>query len=147
MRKTAITTLLFIPIFLFNSSKLLAQQAADTTKEKLDKIFTLSEVKPSFKGGNKALNKYLIENIDTRDAQQGEEAYIYFIVSAKGNIYRVQVAYSNISVVSLEKSLVAAIEKSSGMWNTGMQNEHHITAYCKLKIIFRHKKMETKTEQ
>jgi hypothetical protein len=147
MRKTAITTLLFIPIFLFSSSKLLAREAADTTKEKFDKIFTISEVKPSFKGGNKALNKFLIKNVDTRDAQRGEEAYLYFIVTGRGNIYSVEMAYSNISVVSLEKSLLAAIEKSSGMWNSGMQNEHHITAYCKLKITFRNKKIETKTEQ
>ncbi len=129
------------------SSGVFGQAAADTAGEKLDKIFTIAEVSPSFKGGEKALNKYLTENIDMQHAQRGDEAYIYFIVSAKGNVYQVQIAQSNISVVSLEKSLVAAIEKSSGMWNTAMQNEHHVTAYCKLKITFRHKKIETEIKR
>ena len=146
MRKTT-TTLLFTSLFLIISSGVFAQSAADTVTEKLDKIFTRAEVEPSFKGGEKALNKYLTENVDMQQAQRGEEAYFYFIVSAKGNVYSVQVPQSTISVVSLEKSLVAAIEKSSGMWNTAMQNEHHCSAYCRLKITFRDGKIETETEK
>jgi protein TonB len=145
MRKTHIH-LLLIAILVIGSKNVFAQAAADTATEKLDKIFTIAEVMPSFKGGDKALNKYLTENVDMQHVQQGEYAYIYFIVSSRGNVYQVQIPNSNISFINVEKSLVAAIEKSSGMWNTGMQNEHHVTAYCKLRITFRHKKIETEIQ-
>ncbi len=138
MRKTTIT-LLFTSLLLVISSGVFAQAAADTAAEKIDKIFTKAEIEPSFKSGDEALTNYLNENAATQHMQRGEYAYIYFIVSARGNVYQVQIAQSNMSDARLEKSLVAAIEKSSGMWNTAMQNERHVTAYCKLKITFRHK--------
>lgn len=139
MRKAYIR-ILFTSILLFNSRAVFAQSATDTTKEDLQIIFTKEEYAPSFKGGDEALNKYLIENVDTHDADNGEDGTVIFVVSRKGNIYEVK---SLLGKLSFEKSLESALLKSSGLWKSALQNNHHINAYCKLKVTFRHKKIET----
>lgn len=142
MRKTYIRVL-FISTFIITSSAVFAQAATDTTKEDLQIIFTKEEYAPSFKGGDEALNKYLTENVDTHDANNGEEGSVIFVVSRKGNIYEVK---SLVGVLSFEESLESALLKSSGLWDSALQNNHHINAYCKLKVTFRHKKIETEIE-
>jgi hypothetical protein len=143
MRKTYIR-LLFTSILIISSRAVFAQAATDTTKEDLQIIFTKEEYAASFKGGDEALNKYLTENVDTHDANNGEEGTVIFVVSRKGNIYEVKSLFGNLS---FEKSLESALLKSSGLWESAMQNNHHINAYCKLKITFRHKKIETEIQQ
>jgi hypothetical protein len=134
--------LLFIPLFLFLATTLFAQ-SADTTKEKRDRIFIRVEINPSFKGGNKALNKYLDETVKTAGAHNREKGMVYFIVSPEGDISEVKVVYGDLS---FEESLVNALSKSSGKWNSALQNEHHVNAYCKLKVTFRKNRILTEIE-
>ena len=135
--------LLFISVILISSSSIFGQTATDTTKEDLQIIFTKEEFTPSFIGGNDSLNKYLTENVDTRHADDAEEGTVIFVVSRKGNIYNVKSLPGNLS---FEKSLESALLKSSGLWNSAMQNNHHINAYCKLKVTFQNKKIETEID-
>ena len=135
MRNTYIR-LLLTSILIISSTGLFAQAATDTTKEDIHIVFTKEEYVPSFKGGDEALNKYLTENVDTRQADDEEEGTVIFIVSGRGNIYEVKSLLGNLS---FEKSLESALLKSSGLWNSAMQNNHHINAYCKLKITFQNK--------
>lgn len=125
--------LLFTSLLLICGTGLFAQSDTDTTKENIDKVFVREEVNPSFKGGEEALNKYLNETVQTGQPDDGEEGTVYFIVSAKGNIYEVKMLPGNLS---FEKSLTKALLKSSGLWNSGLQNNHHIHAYCRLKVTF-----------
>lgn len=126
--------LLFTSLLLICGTNLFAQSGTDTTKENIERVFFSEEVKPSFKGGDEALNKYLNETVQTGQQDDREEGTVYFIVSAKGNIYEVKMLPGNLS---FEKSLTNALLKSSGLWNSGLQNNHHINAYCRLKVTFR----------
>jgi hypothetical protein len=128
---------------MISSTSRFAQAATDTAKEDLSIIFTKEEVQPSFKGGNEALNTYLSENVNTKNADDQEEGTVIFVVSRKGNIYEVKSLLGNLS---FENSLESTLLKSSGMWNSAMQNNHHINAYCKLKITFRNNKIEAQIE-
>lgn len=124
--------LLFTAFLLVSTSScLLAQAATDSTKEDISKVFMREEVAPSFKGGEDSLDNYLTQTVNIADAGNTEGFMVRFIVSAKGNIYEVKSVGGD---PDLEESLKNALLKSSGLWNSGMQNEHHITAYCTLKI-------------
>lgn len=135
--------LLLTPIFLFFATMLFAQSATDTTRENLDPIFTRVEIKPSFKGGDEALNKYLNEAVNTNDANNGETGMLFFIVSAKGNVYEAKAVTGNLS---FQESLKNALSNSSGMWNSALQNNYHVHAYCRLKVTFRKGKIWTEIE-
>jgi hypothetical protein len=125
--------LFLVCLLLLLGTALFAQSSLDTLKENMDIIFTKEEVKPSFIGGDEALGKYLTEKVNASTENEGEEGMVYFIVSAKGNIYDVKFLMGNIS---FERSLKKALLKSSGMWNSGLQNNHHVNAYCTLKVAF-----------
>ena len=126
--------LLFTSLLLVSGiSCLFAQVTTDSTKEDISKVFVREEVKPSFKGGENSLNNYLMHTVNIAEAENKEAGMVRFIVSAKGNIYEVKSVGGDLS---FEKSLENALLKSSGQWNSGMQNEHYITAYCTLKISF-----------
>lgn len=136
--------LLFTCILLVSgTSWLLAQATTDSTKEDLDKVFVREEVKPSFKGGDDSLNNYLTQTVNLTEAENKEDGMVRFIVSAKGNIYEVKSAGGDLS---FEESLENALLKSSGWWNSGMQNEHHVTAYCLLKISLRKNKIKAEIQ-
>ena len=130
--------LLFIFLLFYSGTALFAQSTIDSTNEKLERVFQTEEVKPSFKGGDEALNQYLNKNVNPGQPDDGDEATVIFIVSAKGNIYEVKELSGNLG---FEKSLTKALLKSSGLWNSGLQNDHHISAYCKLKITYRNEKI------
>ena len=131
MRKI-FTLFLFTALLLVSgTSFLLAQEATDSAKEDISKVFVREEVKPSFKGGDDSLDNYLNQTVNIANAENTEEGTVRFIVSAKGNIYEVKRFGGDLS---FEESLENALLKSSGLWNSGLQNEHHITAYCTLKI-------------
>lgn len=134
MKKTCACLLFTCIILVSGTSCLLAQATTDSTKEDMSRVFVREEVKPSFKAGGDSLNSYLDQTVNITDAANKEEGIVRFIVSAKGNIYEVKRAGGDLS---FEGSLENALLKSSGQWNSGMQNEHHITAYCTLKISFR----------
>ncbi|MEO8413301.1 MAG: hypothetical protein ABI472_06560 [Ginsengibacter sp.] len=136
--------LLFTALLLVSvTSCLLAQAATDSAKEDISRVFVREEVKPSFKGGNDSLDNYLTQTVNLADAENTENGMVKFIVSAKGNIYEVQRVFGDLS---FEKSLENALLKSSGQWNSGLQNEHHITAYCILKISFHKKRIKAKIQ-
>jgi hypothetical protein len=58
------------------------------TAEDEDKVFTREEVKPSFRGGEQALDSFLTQQVNTSDMGNNEKATIVFIVSANGNYFR-----------------------------------------------------------
>ena len=130
--------LLLIFLLLICGISLSAQSIVDSTNEKMERVFQTEEVKPSFKGGDEALNQYLNKNVNPGQPDDGDEATVIFIVSAQGNIFEVKELSGNLG---FEKSLTKALLKSSGLWNSGLQNNHHIAAYCKLKITFRNEKI------
>ncbi len=131
MRKI-FTLLLFTALLLVSgTSFLFAQEATDSTKEDISKVFVREEVKPSFKGGDDSLDNYLNQTVNIANAENTEEGMVRFIVSAKGNIYEVKRFGGDLS---FEEALENALLKSAGLWNSGLQNKHHITAYCTLKI-------------
>lgn len=131
--------LLLTSILIISSTGLFAQAATDTSKEDIHLVFTKEEYPPSFKGGGEALNKYLTENVDTRHADDEEEGTVIFVVSGRGNIYEVKSLLGNLS---FEKSLESALLKSSGMWESAMQNNRHINAYYRLKVTFQNKTIQ-----
>lgn len=135
--------LLIICLLLLGGTALFARSVMDTTKEKIDRIFTQSEVKPSFKGGDEALGNYLTSKVAASGENEGEEAKLCFIVSAKGNIYNVNIVQGDLS---FERSLKKALLKSSGMWNSGLQNNLPINAYCTLKVAFANNRIVTSVE-
>lgn len=142
--KKIFAPLLFAMLLLVSgTSCLLAQATTDSTKEDISKVFVREEVKPSFKDGDDSLNNYLTQTVNFTDAESTEDGLVRFIVSAKGNIYDVKSAGGDLS---FEKSLENALLKSSGKWNSGMQNEHHITAYCTLKISFHKNKIKAEIQ-
>ncbi|MEP7232235.1 MAG: hypothetical protein ABI691_18375 [Ginsengibacter sp.] len=131
MRNAYVRLLFTAILFVSATSCLLAQAITDSVKEDIDKVFTREEVKPPFKGGDKALNNYLTQMVNTIGVEQEEDCIVRFIVSAKGNIYKIEKVSGDLS---FEESLENALLKSSGRWNSGVQNKHHVTAYCTLKI-------------
>ena len=143
MRKI-FTPLLFTSLLLvFATSCLFAQATTDSINEDISKVFVREEVKPSFKGGEDSLNNYLMHTVNIAEAENREDGIVRFIVSARGNIYEVKAIRGDLS---FEKSLGEALLKSSGQWNSGMQNEHHITAYCTLKISFHKNKIKAEIQ-
>ena len=132
--KNRYTRLLFTSILIICGTSLFAQAPLTTSKEDPDIIFTKVEVAPSFKDGIEALNKYLAKKLNTEGADDGEEGTVYFVVSKTGTIDQVKILSGNLS---FENSLKRAILKSSGMWNSGLQNNHHVSAFCKLKVTFK----------
>ena len=136
--------LLITCVFLFLGSMVFARLVRDTTKEKLDRVFTKAEVNPSFKGGDEALNHYLEETVKAYDPDAGEEGTLHFVVSEKGNIYEVKIVAG---YLSFQRSAERALLKSSGMWNSGMQNNLPVHAYCRLKVFFKDGKICGELEQ
>lgn len=130
---TMYTRLIFTSILLICGTGLFAQVPPTASKEHADIIFTKVEVNPSFKDGIEALNKYLTKNVNTVGANDGEEGTVYFVVSKTGTIDKFKMLSGNLS---FENALERAILKSSGMWNSGLQNSHHVNVYCKLKVTF-----------
>jgi hypothetical protein len=131
MRKIFIPLLFTSLLIVFATSCLFAQATTDSIKEDISKVFVREEVKPSFKGGGDSLNNYLMHTVNIAEAENREDCIVRFIVSARGNIYEVKAIGGDLS---FEKSLEEALLKSSGQWNSGMQNEHHITAFAHLKF-------------
>jgi hypothetical protein len=126
--------LLITCVFLFLGSMVFARLVRDTTKEKLDRVFTKAEVNPSFKGGDEALNNYLNETVKPYDPDEGEEGTMHFVVSEKGNIYEVKIVGG---YLSFERPLEKALLKSSGMWNSALENNIPVHAYCRVKVCYR----------
>lgn len=119
------------------------QSATDTTREDLGRIFIRQEVNPSFAKGEDSLSIYLQQNINTSHAAKKEEGWVKFIVSSRGNIYEVTRLQGKLS---FEDELKSALLKSSGQWNSGLQNNYHINAYCSLKITLRNNKIKATIE-
>ncbi len=135
-----ITTIVFITI---TTNRAFSQSQTDTTKEDLDRLFTKVEVKPSFKAGAEALDNYLTQNISTSDAGNNENGTVVFIVSARGYIYQVTNTGGNLSFAD---ALKTALLKSSGRWNSAMQNNYHVNAFCRLTITFHKNKIHAVIE-
>lgn len=133
------TRLLFTSILLICGTGLFAQAPRTSIKDDPNIIFIRVEVNPSFKDGIEALNKYLTKKINTAGADDGEEGTVYFIVSKTGTIDNIQRISGNLS---FENALKRAILKSSGMWNSALQNNNPVTALCKLKITFQNNSIQ-----
>jgi hypothetical protein len=68
---------------------------------------------------------------------------VVFVVSAKGNIYDIKRAGGDLS---FEKALEKTLLKSSGQWNSALQNNYHVNAYCRLTVTFHNNKIEAVIE-
>ncbi|MEO8861485.1 MAG: hypothetical protein ABI358_08685 [Ginsengibacter sp.] len=143
MKKTFIRLFITTIVFITITNGAFSQSQTDTTKEDLDRVFTKAEVKPSFKAGAEALDNYLTQNINTSDAGKNESGTVVFIVSAKGDIYQFTNTGGNLSFAD---ALKTALRKSSGQWNSAMQNNYHVNAYCHLTITFHKNKIQAVIE-
>ena len=142
--KKVCTRLFFTPLlFICCAWSAFGQAQTDSSKDNLDIVFTKVEIKPSFKDGDQALNNYLNQKINTSNADDNEKAVVMFIVSAKGNIYDIKRTGSD---VSFEEALEKALLKSSGQWNSALQNNYHVNAYCRLMVTFHNNKIEAVIE-
>lgn len=142
--KKVYTRLFFTSIlFICGTWSAFSQTQTNSTKEDLDKVFTREEIKPSFKGGEQALDSFLTQQVNTSDMGNNEKATVVFIVSSKGNISGLRDGDGS----SFTDQLKSALLKSSGQWNSGLQNNHHINAYCRLTVTFHKNKIEEVIEQ
>ena len=126
--------LLITCLFLFIGTMVLARLVRDTTREKLNVVYTNAAVPPSFKGGDEALNHYLDETVKPFDPDEGEEGIMHFVVSEKGNIYEIKLVAG---YLSFERPLAKALSKSSGRWNSALVNNLSVHAYCRLRVSYR----------
>ena len=139
MKKTCIRLLIIFIVLITSTFRTFCQVPTDTTHEDISKVFTRGEVSPSFKAGEDSLNSYLTQYVNTSHASKHDKCILRFIVSARGNVYDVTKEFGN---QNFAEAFENAISKSSGQWNSGMQNGHHVNAYCELTITLYHKKIQ-----
>lgn len=137
MKKTSTRLLITFSLIIATTFGAFCQAQKNTANEDMNMVFTREEIKPSFKSGADSLNIYLTQNVDVSQSSRNEKSDVRFIVSSKGNVYDVIGISGNQDFVN---ALRSALLKSSGLWNSGIQNGHHINAYCMLKVVL-HKKM------
>lgn len=131
MKKAFIRLLIASILFITATDAAFSQSQTNTAQEDISKVFVREEVKPSFTKGEDSLNNYLTQNVNASNISKNENCTLKFIVSSKGNIYEVTNVSGNPGFV---EELKRTLLKSSGQWSSGLQNGHHINAYCILKV-------------
>ncbi|WP_462222445.1 N-acetylmuramoyl-L-alanine amidase [Ferruginibacter sp.] len=109
------------------------------TNTALDKIFTKTEIEPSFAGGDDEWRKYLMKNLNPDiPVDEGWKAGTYtivvqFIVHADGTV-------SDVTTTNYQNSKTAqhciSLIKQSPNWKPAIQNSKPVNAYRKQPIIF-----------
>lgn len=138
MKKRFIQFLILFILLITTTFGAYCQTQTDTTHEDISKVFRRLEIMPSFKAGEDSLSSYLAKYVNASQASKHGKCILRFIISSKGNVYEVTREFGN---ENLSKAFENAILKSSGQWNSGMQNGHHVNAYCELTITLSHKKI------
>ena len=139
MKKLSIKFLILFFMLITISFGATCQGQTDTTHEDISKVFTRVEVSPSFKAGKDSLNNYLTQYVIPSHTYKHGKFILRFIVSSKGNVYEVTREFGNQNFAAIFEN---AIRKSSGQWNSGMQNGHPVNAYCELTITLKGKKIQ-----
>lgn len=102
-----------------------------------EKVLQQAEVMPEFNGGNDALMKYLIENMqypeDARKKKEEGKVYISFIVDEKGNVKNAQVKRGVSASLNAEALRVV---NSMPAWKPGEQDGKKVKVEYTLPILF-----------
>jgi hypothetical protein len=96
-------------------------------------IFDKSEKVASFPGGEKAWEKYIIDNTSGEAENHRQLLVFRFIVDKNGNISKI-IAENNISEKKFNKAKQLIF--NSGKWFPAMQNGHCVTAFAEIGIKF-----------
>ncbi len=105
-------------------------------------IFNRSEVEPSFIGGNKAMMKYLRQNIVYPEQAEKDEleatVFVDFIVGMDGAIRDVEVTNATSSNADAAfKSEAVRLVSSMPKWTPGSQNDKSVNVKYSIPITFR----------
>lgn len=102
-----------------------------------EKVLQQAEVMPEFIGGNDALMKYLIENIqypeDARKKKEEGKVYISFIVDEKGDVKNTQVKKGVSASLNAEALRVV---NNMPAWKPGEQDGKKVKVEYTLPIMF-----------
>lgn len=91
------------------------------------------EVKPSFIGGEDALEHYM-QNIVHPDITLKGTILVVFIIDENGQIK--DITTDGKGHPKLEEAAKDAVAKMNGKWNPGMQNKRPVKVICKIPISF-----------
>jgi len=101
-------------------------------------VYTVVEQMPVFKGGNDALNRYILENIvypkESKDKLTEGTVYVSFIVNQKGKVTKVKILRGVDHLLDAEALRVI---KSMPDWTPGKQKGEVVSVAFTLPIKFR----------
>ena len=109
------------------------------TQKSATKTFTVVEVMPKFKGGNKAMMEFLMMNMkypaSAAKAKQQGRAVVGFVVGKDGTISDVQIKKSAGHAVLVEEAM--RVVKSMPAWEPGKQKGKPVNVKYYVPITFR----------
>ena len=109
------------------------QKEIEKEKREQDSIYEFPEILPCFPGGDKELQKFLVENIKYPPTGVSGTVYVRFVVERNGTISNIIVVKSPANILSNE---VARVVKAMPKWIPGKQNGKIVRAYFTLPINF-----------
>ncbi|MEQ6117999.1 energy transducer TonB [Reichenbachiella sp. MALMAid0571] len=117
-------------------------EAPTFTNTKGDVIYHRAEVDPSFVGGNKAMMKYLRDNLvypeQAEDDQLEGEVFVDFVVATNGSVSVIDVTDATSSVVDQAfRNEAIRVVASMPNWLPGRQNDQPVNVKFSIPITFR----------
>jgi len=103
--------------------------------EDSNQIYTVVQQVAKFKGGKKALKKFIIDNLKyTKGACGAGKIYIKFVVGKDGKITDIKIVRGLCK--DYDEEAMRVIDLMSSMWNAGIQNGNAVDSYFTLPITF-----------
>ena len=104
-------------------------------------VYYMAEVNPQYVGGEKAMKKFMKENLEFPAVAEKEEmegtVFVSFVVSESGKVTEVEVSnhtYSDVDVMFMEEAL--RVVKMMPNWTPGLQNGKAVDVLFSLPITF-----------
>tara|TARA_R110001592_G_C12788246_1_gene715694 strand:- start:64 stop:612 length:549 start_codon:yes stop_codon:yes gene_type:complete len=104
-------------------------------------IYYMAEVNPQYVGGEKAMKKFMKENLEFPAVAEKEEmegtVFVNFVVAQSGEVTEVKVSnhtYSDVDVLFMEEAL--RVVKMMPNWTPGLQNGKAVDVLFSLPITF-----------